>query len=239
VSCLIAHEYKYPGRYFLLSYEQLTNVSFVNVLTSNEIVLAFVMFGLFAIGFPIIEYCLRKKFNVPAMRSTIWIDRAASCARAMIVGGFVYFCYPTMFGLSVAPSLEYLSSNGAAEFGSDLAFVAVFALSILATSGVRWKFILPFQACLATTYLFFELTRYLGVTTASAWPGVNVMLAIVLVAYVANRVASRISGSRNGWVVAKFDLTGHHVTIGQILSLLAQAPIVLLFAYGLGQQIAI
>ena len=214
-------------------------MSFVNVLTNDKIVVAFVLFGLGAIGLPIFEFYLRKKFNIAGSRSIIWIDRAASFARVIIVGGFVYFCYPTLFGLSVAPSLEYLKGNNVAQFGSDFAFLALFAISILANSATRWKFILPFQACLATTYVFFELTEYLGVTTASAWPGLNVVLTIGLIAYVADRVAATISTAGNHCLVTKFGFHDYHVTIGQIFGTLAQAPIILLFAYALGQQIAI
>jgi hypothetical protein len=214
-------------------------VSFVNVLTNDKIVLALVLFGLGATGFPIFEFYLREKFNIAASRSIIWIDRAASFGRAIIVGGFVYFCYPTLFGLSVAPSVEYLQRNNVSHFGSDFAFLALFVISILASSATRWKFILPFQSCLATTYVFFELTRYLGVTTAYAWPGLNVVLTIGVIAYVADRVAVTISAVGNQCLVAKFGFHDYYGTIGQIFGVLAQAPIIMLFAYGLGQQIAI
>ncbi|MFT4560807.1 MAG: hypothetical protein ACI9BW_000542 [Gammaproteobacteria bacterium] len=214
-------------------------MSFVTVLSNDNIVLAFVLFGLCATTFPLCEFYLRKKFDALASRSPLWFDRGAAFGRAIIVGGFVYFCYPTMFGLSVAPTLEYLKRNSDAQFGIDFAFAAVVAISIFATSGTRWKFTLPFQACFATTYLFFELTRYLGVTTASPWPGLNVVLTVSLVAYVADRFASSVSMAGDQWFTAKFGSRGYHAAIGQIFGMLAQAPIILLFAYGLGRQLAI
>ena len=53
----------------------------------------------------------------------------------------------------------------------------------------------PIQACLIVGYTFLTLTTYLGVTIASMWPGLDIFLLIIAVAYTAQQLALALANS--------------------------------------------
>ena len=101
------------------------------------------------------------------------------------------------------------------------------------------EFILPLQGCLAAGYFFFWLTTYLGITTASLWPGLDVLLAMLIVSYTGHRIGGHLGRLIGTWVDDRNATRGYDRVAVHVVELLAQIPVVILFGYGLGRQLAI
>jgi hypothetical protein len=167
-----------------------------------------------------------------------WTDRLrlGELSRLSIIAGFVYFAYPTLFGLSEAPTLAYLAYTDETSIGTpfQLLFVIAFPVTIFSPIAGRAVLIPPIQACLMVGYSFLSLTAYLGVTVASMWPGFDVFLWLLIVAYIAEQITAAVSGSP-----PRDDLTREEPLIADAVRLVSLIPIVLIYGYGLGRQLAI
>ena len=98
---------------------------------------------------------------------------------------------------------------------------------------------MPVQGCLACGYVFQWLTAYLGVTTATLWPGLDVALIMLLMSYFGHRLGRHLGKTAGDWIDHRYHTRGYDTVVLHVVELLAQIPVVLLFGYGLGRQIAI
>ena len=89
------------------------------------------------------------------------------------------------------------------------------------------------QGCAATALLFTTYADYLGALSATAWPGIPSALALVGMSVLLPGLASGLArdfGARWGAGVAD--------CLAELCGMAAVAPIVLLYAYLLGMQLA-
>jgi hypothetical protein len=216
-------------------------VSFQNIFASAEVWIAIGVYALLALVEPFLESALHRSFaDNPAMQWS-WDQFFAPLLRAIILVVFVYLAYPGLFGLRVAPSIVELLTNSEARLNTVIGtlFFAGFVASLIPGFGKHPEFVLPLQGCLGAGYFFFWLTTYLGVTTASLWPGLDVFLVMVLVSYVGHRIGGHLGRLIGTWFDGKRDTLGYDRVAVHVVELLAQIPVVALFGYGLGRQLAI
>ena len=157
-------------------------------------------------------------------------------SRVFIIACYVYFTYPLLFGLNHAPSLTYLARSNDANIGVifHLLFFTAFAATILHPKAKLAELMQPVQACLIVGYTFLTLTTYLGMTIASIWPGLDIFLLIIAVAYTAQQLALALANSHAS-IAERYD----EKLIADVAGLISQIPIVLIYGHGLGRQIAI
>ena len=177
--------------------------------------------------------------NPPARLA--WAEFGAPLLRAAAVVVFVLLAYPGLFGVRSAPGIGTLLGSEEARISTMLGtlFFVGFIASIMPGPNRNLHLVLPIQGCIATAFVFFSFCTYLGVTTATLWPGIDVALTMLVLSYCGHR-AGRILGIRSGDLVnRRFDVEDGHVVVQHMADSLAQVPVVLLFGLGLGRQIAI
>jgi len=209
-------------------------VSFIDVIENSRILIAIVVYGALALGEPVYESRLQRIFRSRPASPQFWDALFAPSARALLFTAFVFVIYPDVFGLHTAPSLGTLISGRDAPVAAipSAFFVAAYAVSLVPALARRPEIVLPLQGCLAGAFLFSRLTAYLGITTAVIWPGIDVFLSMLLVIYFGVKIRRALIGRYT-------DARGFGYVLISGSELLIRIGVVLLFAYGLGRQLAI
>ncbi len=216
-------------------------MSFLDIFALSEVWIAVSVYAVLALVEPFLEAGLhRASADNPALQWS-WDRFFSPLLRALALVMFVYLAYPALFGLRVAPSVLDLLTNNEVRLNAVVGnlFFAGFVASLIPGFSKHPEFILPLQGCLAAGYFFFWLTSYLGVTTASLWPGLDVLLAMLIVSYTGHRIGGHLGRIIGGWVDGRAVTRGYDQVAIHVVELLAQIPVVVLFGYGLGRQIAI
>ncbi len=212
----------------------------MNVITSPDVLVAVMVYGLMAMTEPFVESWLHDIFETNPPFQWGWDQFFAPLLRAVMLVVFVYIAYPALFGLNVAPGIGELIRGDEAQINTVISvlFLAGFLASLIPGLGRNPQIVLPIQGSLAAGYVFYWLTSYLGVTTATFWPGLDVVLMMICLSFFAHRLA-RIGGKAFGdWLDRTLDTSGYDLVIVHTVELLAQIPVILLFGLGLGRQLA-
>lgn len=199
------------------------------------------VYGLVAAGEPFLESWLSRVFKDNPSFRWRWEQFFAPLMRAAMLVVFVYLAYPALFGLTVAPTIGELLADDEVQTNNVIGVLIVggFLVSLIPGLGRNSEIVLPIQGAMATAYVFHWLTNYIGVTTATFWPGVDILLTMIGVSFFAHRL-SRFAGTACGdWLDRTLATRGYDLVVVHTFELLAQIPVILLFGYGLGRQIAI
>jgi hypothetical protein len=161
--------------------------------------------------------------------------------RAGLVLGFVYFSYPALFGLREAPGIHLLLAANEARTSTVLGVMYGLALlaPVLPLFYSHPEFVLPLQGILATAFLFKWMTSYLHITAVSIWPGIDLAVVIALAAYLAHRIGRRAGFHTGDAVDSLSERRGFDALLTHVVTLQAQLPVIVIYAAGLGRQIAI
>lgn len=216
-------------------------MSFQNIFAAGEVWIAISVYAALALAEPFLEAGLHRAFaDNPALQWS-WDRFFSPLLRALALVVFVYLAYPGLFGLRVAPAVVDLLTNSDAQLNAVIGnlFFIGFLASLIPGFSKYPEFILPLQGCLAAGYFFFWLTAYLGITTASLWPGLDVALAMLIVSYTGHRIGGHLGRMIGTWVDGRNATRGYDRVAVHVVELLAQIPVVVLFGYGLGRQLAI
>lgn len=211
----------------------------LDMLLGSQLWLAMAIFGLLAAIEPFFERWIAQFFAANPLALWRWEHLGVPFARAALVLGFVVFSYPALFGLREAPGIERLLTTEDARTSTVLGIM--YALALLAPVLPRFyshpEFVLPLQGILATAFLFKWMTSYLHMTAVTVWPGYDLVFAILLTSYLAHRLVQRI-GCPLG-ATALHARRGFNVLLSHVIMLQAQLPVIVIYAAGLGRQIAI
>jgi hypothetical protein len=199
------------------------------------------VYALLAVTEPFLEAWLHDVFADNPAFQWGWDQFFAPLLRAAMLIVFVYLAYPASFGLTVAPTIAELIAGDDVQFSNiaGVVFLVGFLASLIPGLGRNPEFVLPIQGCLATGYVFYGLTGYLGVTTANLWPGIEILLTMIVVSFFAHRLGRVAAKAFGDWLDSALNTRGYDLVIVHAVELLAQIPVVLLFGYGLGRQLAI
>ena len=216
-------------------------MNFIDALCDARVLLAIGILAVLALLEPWLELWIESRFhdNPPAL----WLREhlGLPLLRAACVVLFVYLAYPALFGLREAPSLTVLLA--AHENGTStvigVAFLVALAAPVLPLFQRHPELVLPVQGALATAFLFDWLADYLHITTATVWPGFDVLLLMGLAAWLMNRIAHRAGRRIGAMVDTATDTSGYEALVVHVVTLLAQAPVVLIYSTALANQIAI
>lgn len=213
----------------------------IDALTTPRVLLALLFLAGAGVLEPVLEHRINRALDGNDAFRWSWQHLLGPLARAAIIAGFALIAYPALFGVREAPSLATLLAGDALRVNKliGILFVVSVLLPLLTLFAERSLLLLPAQGIIATAVVFSWFTHDLGATSASIWPGMPT--AVILAGFV-------IAGHRLALVLAR--LLGHAIdirfnTIGAAAlvlaatELLAQAPVMLLYGYALGQQVAI
>ena len=216
-------------------------MSFTEVLTTLDVLLALIFFAIAGVAEPFIEHRLNRMLEGNHPFRWSWDHLLAPFARAVVIVTFVFLAYPSVFGVRHAPELGQLLGEESLRVNNLLGvvFVCTFLLPVIPPFSRRTELIMPIQGLIATAAVFSWYTDYLGATAATAWPGFAPALLIVGLILLGDRLASDI-GQRCGYGIDKaFNTSGFDRVVPNAVELLAQAPVMLCYGMALGQQIAI
>lgn len=213
----------------------------LDILLNGQLLMAMTIFGVLAAVEPFLETWIERAFagNPAALWS--WGHLGVSLVRAALLVGFVYYAYPALFGLREAPSITTLLAADDARASAALGALYVFALlsPVLPIFYGHPEFVLPLQGMLATAFLFNWMTSYLLIPTISLWPGADFACVIVLTSYLAHRIGRRIRTQLGDAINQASARQGHDALLTHVVTLQAQLPVIVIYAAGLGRQIAI
>lgn len=216
-------------------------VEFISALFDGRVLVAMGVYTLLAATEPFLERWVERVFhdNPPAL----WFQThlGLPLLRAACVVVFIYLAYPALFGLRSAPDLGTLLAGhaGATSLMLGIAFLVALLAPAVPVLYRHPELVLPLQGMLATSLLFDWLTDYLHMSAIRPWPGGDVLLVVVLGAWLMHRLARGIGQRLGSWVDAANDTSGYDLVAVHVVTLLAQLPLILVYGAGLGVQIAI
>lgn len=216
-------------------------MTFIDLFDNGALVLACMAYAIFAVFEPFLEFAVRRALAGNSSAAFVWEDMLAPILRAGSIIAFILFAYPSNFGFTSAISISSLFAAPEARLSGMFSVVVMFGLvaSLTPRLNRRRALVLPLQVCLATATLFSCLTAYLGITTATLWPGLDVFLTMLLAAYFGYKLAHLLSASLGSYVDKATATDGYNTVVIRIGELLTQIPLALLYGFGLGRQAAI
>lgn len=213
----------------------------LDTLFSSDVLGALVIVTLGVFVEPVIAHRMDGAFAGNHAFHWSWDYFFEPLTRTLLVFSFVLIAYPALFGARDAPAIGQLVAEQEHALGN--LFGILFALSLfMPASGFFQRHsgaILPFQALLATAMVFSWYTDYLGIASASPWPGIHAAGAIPLMAYLAHRIAHETGVVLGSRVDELFSATGYNRLIPNALAALLQLPVVVYYGLILGRQISI
>ena len=212
----------------------------MDILFNFDILIASVIFIVFALVEPFLEKWLHDLLQANPAFCLGWDYFFSPLLRAAAIVLFVYLAYPNLFGLSVAPTLSELTASADATPSSLLGvmFLVGLLLPMVPALNRHPEFVLPIQGALAVAYIFSWLTEHLHITTAYVWPANDTFLLMVLTSYLGHRLAQRIGTHLGAKLDQQFNTAGFDAVSRHVIELLAQLPVILIYGYGLGRQLA-
>ena len=212
----------------------------VHLLFDFNIVLAILVFSVVAIAEPFIEKWLHDLLEDNPPFCIAWDLFFAPFLRAVAVVLFIYLAYPALFALNTAPGISELMHYEDAKTGNLLGvmFLIGLLLPLIPALNRHPEFVLPIQGAIATAYVFTWLAHYLHITTASVWPGIEILLIMVLLSYLGHRIAGWCGQHLGHQLDQRFSTHGLDNVTRYIIELLVQIPVILTYGYGLGYQLS-
>lgn len=212
----------------------------MDALLNIDVITAIVVFVVFALAEPFFEKWLHDLLQTNSVFCLGWDHFFAPLLRAAAIVTFVYLAYPGLFGLQEAPTFKQLAASAETNPSNLLGilFLVGLLLPIIPALNRHPEFVLPIQGALATAYVFAWLTQYLHITTAYVWPANDILLLMVLTSYIGHRLAQRLGEHAGKRLDARLHTSGFNAVSRHIVELLAQVPVILIYGYGLGRQVA-
>jgi len=164
-----------------------------------------------------------------------------SFVRVAVLIVFVHLSYPGLFGLLVAPSLAELISSPEVQFASTntVFFLIALIFTVAYGNASNMASVLCVQGYLAVSFYFAAVIEYLGVTTATLWPGLDVVLFAFLLTYGVHRFVLPGARRAEAWLVENYVADARDLAVIPAIALIAQIPVILLLGWGLGRHVAL
>jgi len=216
-------------------------VNFIDALCDSRVLFSIGIHAALATLEPYLEFWIERRFhdNPPAL----WLREhlGLPLLRAACVVLFVYLAYPALFGLREAPALTSLlaAHEGGTSTVLGVAFLVALAAPMVPLLCRHPELVLPVQGMLATAFVFSWLTGYLHITSASVWPGIDVMVLVGIAAWLMHRLARYFGRLLGETADAAAGTRGYDRLVVHVVTLLAQLPVILIYSSALATQIAI
>lgn len=216
-------------------------MSFAEILATPQVLLAVLFFTMVGAGEPFVEHRLNAAFEGNHAFHWMWEHFFAPLLRAATLVAFVWLAYPAIFGMQYAPAFEALLGDDTLRLNTllGLLFLCTLLLPLFPLFARRVELVLPLQGLIATAAVFDWYTGYLGATAASIWPGMLPAALLLAIIVFGHRIAARVGQHAGHTLDERFATRGFERIVPNAIELLAQAPVMLLYGFALGRQIAI
>ncbi|MBK6660328.1 MAG: hypothetical protein IPG43_20295 [Proteobacteria bacterium] len=185
------------------------------------------------------ELWLARRVASRPMLTRLWLGLGAPLLRSAMIVGAVLVAYPALFGFRAAPTLATLMHEGAARGGLWLiALCAARLLVPLPLSSSRTGLVDALQGVGAAALLFVGFSRHVGALSASPWPGALGAMALFGLCWLLPALAAGLGHDMGARFDARRGTRGLDQWLGQAMGMVAVAPVVMLYGYLLGTQLA-
>ena len=160
--------------------------------------------------------------------------------RSAVVMAAVLLAYPALFGFRAAPALIILLPGNVLQgVGAlTLVFLCRVLASLVPALRVRTGMLDTLQGMAAVAVLFAWYSHYLGALSTSVWPGLLAALALWGLSVLMPALAAGLGRDFGAGLAARFGIASLEPLCGQAMGMAAVAPIVMLYGYLLGMQLA-
>ncbi len=168
-----------------------------------------------------------------------WQTLYAPLLRSAVIVGAVLGAYPALFGFRAAPALSTLFSVEMGRSAILLGLVCLLRLLApwLAALRARPATLDAVQSLGAVAVVFVYYADYLGAVSASAWPGLLSALALGGLCTLLPALAAGLGRDFGARLGLRLDLNGLDECCAQGATMLAVAPLTMLYGYMLGDQL--
>jgi len=170
-----------------------------------------------------------------------WDHIGMPLLRSALMLLFILLAYPIIFAITDAPSItELLDGNEKrVNYLINLLFLVTLLFPLIPVVGEWEELVLPAQAIAACMLLFSWLATELGVVNIQYWPGIDIVLYILVLAFVTYWMAIALSHYLGEFIDEKFNVTDAGNLISRAIVLFMQSPAILIFSAALGRQLAL
>ncbi|MDX1518817.1 MAG: hypothetical protein R3318_01760 [Gammaproteobacteria bacterium] len=160
--------------------------------------------------------------------------------RAFVMVCFIFLSYPVLFGITDTVGIFTLLAAGEQRTSHlvNLVFITSLLLPLIPGPGKLIELVLPVQAILCCMMVFSWLAQHNGLQEYSYWPGIPVILLIVLLALITHWLSVTLARHAGTWLDEAWNVTGFEELLGESIILFMQAPAILVYSLTLGRQLA-
>lgn len=164
-----------------------------------------------------------------------WEHVAMPLLRVLLLLLFITLSYPKLYGMeSAAPLSTILSSeSGHVSQLINVLFVLSVLLSLIPIVGEWQALTLPLQGVTAVALIFNWMPGQ-QTPLACYWPDILTVLVLFALAWLGFRLAVLLGQTLGHWFDRQYHVIGSHEMIGNILLLILQGPLVVIYAHSLG-----
>lgn len=208
------------------------------VLLAPSLLAALVVYGLLSLGLAWLVARVEDGLD-HGVQAWLWLHLFAPLLRAAALGVFIILAYPTLFGLDDAPPVTTLLLADDARPGHLVG--ALFAISLaLPLAPLRLAgpaLVLPLQGMAGATLLFGWLAEALALEP-QLWVGLPNLGLILVLAVATHLAAARLLDGVHHAGHALLGVADLEVLVRELLVLLVQVPVVLVYTLALGANLA-
>jgi len=208
------------------------------IIFKTRLLAAFTVYALLTgFGLFLLDY-LHNKLNHHLLVS-IWEIAIEPLYRVFVLVIFIIISYPLLFGLEHATPVAVLLSENEQRLDQlvNLAFLTSLLLPLIPVIGRFMEIVLPIQAILCCMMIFNWLAQSMNLTDFSYWPGIEIILLIILLALFTHWLSVMLARQSGSWLDNRFNVIGFEALIGESIILFMQAPVILVYSLVLGKQL--
>lgn len=170
-----------------------------------------------------------------------WQGVGMSLWRGVVMMAAVLVTYPALFGFRAAPPLATLVPGEAARGAALLGLVVLGRVlaPLLPALRKRPGMLDAVQGMGVAAVLFTSYADYLGALSVSVWPGLLAAVALAALSALLPALAAGLGRDFGAGLDARRGSSGLAPLFGETMGMAAVAPIVMLYGYLLGMQLAL
>lgn len=167
-----------------------------------------------------------------------WEHVAMPLVRILLLLFFIILAWPELYGIHTAPdAIARLSADSGRGIQLiNLLFVLSVILPLIPVLGGWHALTLPLQGITAVALIFSWIPDHHAALSAY-WPGWLTVLMLVVLAWLAYQIAVSMGEYLGHDMDTRWHLAGSHEFISNILLLILQAPIIIIYAHSLGSHL--
>lgn len=214
-------------------------MSVIDILFSSTVVLAIAVFVLICIATEIIGQKVLNIFEDHPVSEFIFDKFLIPLARAVGLMIFILLCYPILYGITDAPPLSQLLSEGSLRTNTlmNVMFIVPLLFSLIPVIGSLPALVLPVQGIAGSSLVFSWMQGAMKVQNIQYIPSGITVLVIILLAILTHAGARWLSHHLSENINRIFQIDDGHKIAYRIVIVAAQMPVILIYTQGLGAQL--